>query len=278
MGNIISNSRLNHLFINAYKWLLLKMSHHHSSSDVWDFRRNWNEIKESVIKDFAKGSYILSVQKKIRLSEGEIIALWAPCDALVIKVLTLIIQETLNPFLLKSCYHLKGNGGLKGAVRDLIKLYPEHRFFFKTDVRSYYDSIDHFILYMKLYDYISESTISGYVWQFLKRCVEWGGLYKDIERGIPKGASLSPLLGAFYLLDLDRRMERLDVKYIRYMDDIVILSKTRWKLRKAIKVVNQTFDELRLEKHPEKTVIGRIEKGFDFLGYHISGPPPIIGP
>ena len=155
-------------------------------------------------------------------------------------------------------------------MRELIKLYPEHSFFFKTDVRSYYDSIDHFILYMKLYDYISGSTIRGYVWQFLKRRVEWGGLYKDIERGIPKGASLSPLLGAFYLLDLDRRMERLDVKYIRYMDDIVILSKTRWKLRKAIKVVNQTFDELKLEKHPEKTVIGRIEKGFDFLGYHIS--------
>jgi RNA-directed DNA polymerase len=216
MGNIISNSLLNHRFKNAYKWLLLKRSHHPSSSDVWDFRRNWKEIKESVIKDFAKGSYILSVQKKIRLSEGEIIALWISCDALVIKVLTRIIQETLNPRLLRTCYHLKGHGGLKGAVRDLIKLYPEHRFFFKTDVRSYYDSIDHFILYMKLYDYISGSAIRGYVWQFLKRCVEWGGLYKDIERGIPKGASLSPLLGAFYLLDLDRRMARLDVKYIRY--------------------------------------------------------------
>ncbi len=28
---------------------------------------------------------------------------------------------------------------------------------------------------------------------------------------------------------------------------------------------------LRLEKHPDKTFIGRIEKGFDFLGYHF-GP------
>jgi RNA-directed DNA polymerase len=25
-----------------------------------------------------------------------------------------------------------------------------------------------------------------------------------------------------------------------------------------------------LEKHPDKTFIGRIEKGFDFLGYHFS--------
>ena len=65
------------------------------------------------------------------------------------------------------------------------------------------------------------------MWQFLKRCVEWGELYQDIERGIPKGASLSPLLGAFYLLDLDRKMARLDVTYMRYMDDILILAKTR---------------------------------------------------
>jgi len=67
-----------------------------------------------------------------------------------------------------------------------------------------------------------------------------------------------------------REMAKLDVKYIRYMDDILILAKTRWKLKKAIKVLNQTFDELKLEKHPEKTTIGRVEKGFDFLGYHIS--------
>ena len=40
--------------------------------------------------------------------------------------------------------------------------------------------------------------------------------------------------------------------------------------KKAIKVLNQTFIELKLEKHPERTVIVRIEKGFDFLGYHIS--------
>jgi hypothetical protein len=54
------------------------------------------------------------------------------------------------------------------------------------------------------------------------------------------------------------------------MDDVLILAPTRWKLREAIRVLNQTFSELRLENHPDKTFIGRIEKGFDFLGYHFS--------
>ena len=63
-------------------------------------------------------------------------------------------------------------------------------------------------------------------------------------------------------------MERLGLFYARFMDDILVLAPTRWKLRKAIRVVNQVLAALGLEKHPEKTFIGRIERGFDFLGYH----------
>ena len=55
--------------------------------------------------------------------------------------------------------------------------------------------------------------------------------------------------------------------YIRYMDDWVILSPTRWKLRKAVAIVNQCLADLRFEKHPGKTYIGRTDKGFDFPGY-----------
>jgi hypothetical protein len=163
---------------------------------------------------------------------------------------------------------VKGNGGLKGAVRDVMDNLPGYKFFCKTDVKSYYDNIDHYTLLMKLHDYIDDRIIMGYVWQFLNRCVKWGGLYRDVTRGIARGSSLSPLLGAFYLMELDRKMEELDVKYFRYMDDILILAPTRWKLRKAIRVMNQTFDELKLEQHPDKTLIGRTERGFDFLGYH----------
>ena len=54
------------------------------------------------------------------------------------------------------------------------------------------------------------------------------------------------------------------------MDDILVLAPTRWKLRAAVKVVNQVLASLKLNKHPDKTFIGRIEKGFDWLGYHLS--------
>lgn len=35
-------------------------------------------------------------------------------------------------------------------------------------------------------------------------------------------------------------------------------------------MVNQTLAELKVDKHPHKTTIGRVARGFDFLGYHFS--------
>jgi len=54
------------------------------------------------------------------------------------------------------------------------------------------------------------------------------------------------------------------------MDDWVILAPTRWKLRAAIKTVNQCLNDLRFEKHPDKAYIGRIAHGFDLLGFYFS--------
>jgi hypothetical protein len=49
-----------------------------------------------------------------------------------------------------------------------------------------------------------------------------------------------------------------------------VLAPTRWKLRRAVTAVNEILGSLRLQKHPDKTFIGRIERGFDFVGYHFS--------
>jgi len=68
----------------------------------------------------------------------------------------------------------------------------------------------------------------------------------------------------------DVAMEKLGLFYVRFMDDMLVLAPTRWKLKTAVKRLNEVFNELKVEKHPDKTFIGRIEKGFDFLGYHFS--------
>ncbi len=58
-------------------------------------------------------------------------------------------------------------------------------------------------------------------------------------------------------------MARSGQFYMRFMDDILVLAPTRWRLRKA---VNEVLGSLCLLKHPDQTFVGRTERGFDFLG------------
>ncbi len=156
-------------------------------------------------------------------------------------------------------------------MRQAMAKLADNRFVLKTDVKSYYASIDHHRLLDRLAAHIRGKAILNLIGQYLRRTAERGGEFFDHDRGISLGCPLSPLIGAFFLDDLDRRMASLGLFYVRFMDDVLVLSPTRWKLRRAVKVVNQVLGALRLEKHPDKTFIGRIERGFDFLGYHF-GP------
>jgi hypothetical protein len=37
-----------------------------------------------------------------------------------------------------------------------------------------------------------------------------------------------------------------------------------------MKVANQVLERLKVEKHPDKTFVGRVLRGFDFMGYHFT--------
>ena len=142
----------------------------------------------------------------------------------------------------------------------------------KTDVKGYYESIDHTILLKQLDKDIADPFIWRLLLQFVRRTVERGGTFKSIRRGISRGCPLSPVIAAYYLKGLDEQMEG-DARYFyrRYMDDIIVLAKTRWHLRMAVKTVNQHVNQRNVAHAPDKTFIGRISRGWDFLGYHFDG-------
>ena len=165
---------------------------------------------------------------------------------------------------------MAGQGGAKAAVRDVFCNLAPGSYVMKSDIKSYYASIDHDILFGLLEQAVPDRFILRLLWQYMKRTICYGGLYREVKRGISFRCPLSPLMGALYLMPLDECIRKTGCFYARYMDDWVIIAPTRWKLRKAIRIVNEMLESLRVEKHPDKTIMGKIEKGFDFLGYHFS--------
>ncbi len=168
-------------------------------------------------------------------------------------------------YLSRNCTHIKGMGGLKRGILKLNKNFNSPGFFARFDIKHYYRSIDHRVLFQLLKVRKTPTRLIHILQCYVRTC----GC-----KGIPAGGSISPLLGAIYLDPLDQVMDRLCKKnkiiYIRYMDDYVILSSTRWQLRKAILQMYRVLDQLNLSIHPDKKDIGRVKKGIDFLGYHLS--------
>lgn len=100
----------------------------------------------------------------------------------------------------KSCYHVKDHGGLKHAVRETHGALPHHHFVMRSDIKSYYQSIDFKSLMSIIETYIKHPVLLTLIYKACHRTETRGGTFHDYnERGIPKGSPLFPLLGAIAL-------------------------------------------------------------------------------
>jgi len=199
--------------------------------------------------------------------DGEPIEVWQALDSLVLKAVAIVLSRRLDSVLSRRCFHLAGRGGAKAAVRAVAENLDQNQWVMRTDVKSYYASIQHDVLMDIVRAHVADVRVVDLIDQYVRRNIYEDGIYETPTCGICLGCPLSPLMGALFLQELDRRMEDTGLCYARFMDDWVILAPTRWKLRQAVRIVNQVLADRMVRQHPDKTFIGRIRRGFEFLGY-----------
>ncbi|MFB2844532.1 reverse transcriptase domain-containing protein, partial [Aeromonas jandaei] len=120
---------------------------------------------------------------------------------------------------------------------------------------------------MLLARHVEHPALRDLVRQYLYYSVEEGGVFDTPSGGVCRGCSLSPLIGAALRWDIDSRLSALKgIHYTRYMDDFLILSARRWPMRRAREVLYDWFDVNEFSAHPDKTQVGKTDKGFDWLG------------
>ncbi len=244
--------------------------------DSWHLRFHWGKLKPQIQQQLLSGEYRFSPCRAVKINEHSI-GIWCAEDTLVIKALSQLLAETITPKLLKQCTHIKGHGGLKKAVMQAKNSSSQYHYVLKSDVKSYYASMKHSLILKQFEQFVSDDIILKLLRQFLNHLDDVDGELFECTQGIGKGSSLSPLISALYLHALDQALasyaERIGGIYIRYVDDWLLLCHKRWHLRKAVKKMNQVLVALRVTKAEKKTFIGKTEKGYDWLGYHIALAP-----
>ena len=158
MSTLIEKIASDEVIDTAYQWLCKKREHYHFNADVWQVRRSWHEKKPLLQAQLLSGQYQFR-QLRLILCQDQQIEWWSSMDALVLKAMSLVLTKHLKPILSPRCFHLAGHGGLKRAVREVADNLSEHTFVFRTDVKSYYASINHSILMEIVGKYVHEEAV-----------------------------------------------------------------------------------------------------------------------
>jgi len=239
---------------------------------IWSISSRWQEARYQLRYVLQSGCYQFSPIKQRFYGIQGSCSEWDPQDTIVLKAMKEVLQPIFcTQMNLTSAKHLKGYGGIKAAVGQVSRYAKRNHFVIKTDIADYYQSIQHSRLLDQCSEVIKDKRVLRLLWQVMNRVHDRDGNYRLIEhQSIPRGCALSPLFGAIYLLPLDQLARYNKIDYVRYMDDIVFFFKTRHQLKNMLKKIYSCLDGIQLKLSKPKTWIGRVEKGFDYLGYRIS--------
>jgi len=226
-------------------------------------------------------------------------------DKLINRLVGNILIDVLDKSLINTNVATRKNKGTHYGIKYLKKYLNELKckeiYALKFDISKYFYSIDHDILkklyrrkikdkrFLFLLDKIIDSTNEKYVNKEIIKLIN-----KEIEKvnssniinkkekinelkriplyekgkGLPIGNLSSQILAIFYLNELDHFIiEKLKVRYIRYMDDGVLLSNDKEYLKCCLEKIEKILKKYKLKLNNKTKIINVNKEGIDFLGF-----------
>uniref|UniRef100_UPI0035C6B780 reverse transcriptase domain-containing protein n=1 Tax=Serratia quinivorans TaxID=137545 RepID=UPI0035C6B780 len=262
----------------AWRWLCQRRRHATPNADIWHLRFHWAQQDDRLYQQLQSGDYRLAPMQVLRRGSRSWVQ-WCAQDALILKWAALLAE----PLLPKParCMHLRGHGGSVVSVAEVRAALTggEYAFVYRTDIRGYYRHIRKHQVINQLKWHVADPVLFDVIQQYVHYSVEDGGEFYTPPSGICRGCALSPLIGGSLLHHVDSFFNAQEgLWYARYMDDFLLFTRTRWQLRRSVKRLHEFFDLGGFETHPDKTQLGRIAQGFDWLGVWFTPTGSTIAP
>lgn len=135
----------------------------------------------------------------------------------------------------------------------------------KCDIKNYFGSTPH----ATVKKVIRKSVADDWVYDHVKRIVDSFSTADVPGVGLGLGSQVTQLIQLAVLDRVDHYIkEELKVKrYIRYMDDFILIHHDKEYLKECMAKINAKVEELGLKLHPKKTQIFPLKQGINFLGF-----------
>lgn len=204
-------------------------------------------------------------------------------DRVVHHALMNVVESLLDKRFIYDTHACRQGHGVHLAVSRYQAWSKTRSYALKLDVSRYFPSIDREILKQQLAFRIKDkqvlwlfNTIIDHAPDFPNENLvyfEGDDLLTPLERkrGLPIGNLTSQFLANLYLDELDHFVkENLGVRcYLRYVDDMILLSRSKSELHAWKQAIDKKLAEIRLIIHPRKANIFQTRLGVDVLGYRV---------
>lgn len=231
--------------------------------------------KEIIIYERGKKRIIVPIHISDRITQKVL------CDYALVPILS-------QKLIYDNGASLKGKGvafsrkRMESHLRKAIKKYGSDFYILKFDFKKFFDSVPHSICLKILKKYIKDEEIVKITMEIIKqpfivkakrikdpkeRASELSKLEKNEGRGMCLGSQVSQIMALIIVNEMDHYIkDKAHFKeYIRYMDDGIVMAKTKEELQKLFSKMKEIVGELGLAFNYKKTHIIKSGKGFIFL-------------
>jgi group II intron reverse transcriptase/maturase len=228
--------------------------------------------RDQIAADLFNGKYsaqpILGVS--IPKSKGKTRLLGIPTvvDRWLQQSVSQVMSATFEMEFKKYSYGFRpGKNALQAVQQAQEYIHEGYQHIVDIDLQNFFDEVDHCLLLQLLYRKVKCPVTLRLIRKWLRAPMVINGKLTKRRKGVPQGSPLSPLLSNILLHELDKELERLGLRYVRYADDFSIYTKDKATARK---VGNNIYlflkNKLKLPINREKSGV-RKPVQFTILGY-----------
>lgn len=244
----------------------------HHNHEIHFLHRELKDWLPKGIKTLKDGNYTPQHLKRIYFADGAVDQLYLP-DRILQNTILNQIKSIFSYVMSKNCFHLCGPHGVKLATERIHKILQEEKpnYFIRADIKSFYSSIPHYKLLQDISKIYDDPKLIKMLKNIVINPVETANGIRNPIRGIALRGPLSQFFSGIYLKPLDDAFGKMQVSYLRYQDDVIILCKTKCQMNRCKRRLMQVLYERGLTLSRKKTRMGNTTASFHFLGIHYPG-------